>query len=239
MVPALLILGSSTGVGKTAFVGALSLAWRHMGQLLTTRKPFAAGSWDDTDMLGTLGQLEEPRELVTPYFSPGPLVPAPDWANWDLGTVCSKVAACIESVAPQNHVVLVEGIGGVRSPVSDHADLLMVAGKLQLPIVLVTDCELGTLSATLLCLQAAATERVRVLGLILNRFRRSDPVHRHNIGFLRAHASTPDLVVPLPFVPSASTARVVAATSSHLLTSDEGVAERLRVLMALEDRTVT
>ncbi len=236
MVPALLVLGTSTGVGKTAVVGALALSWRHMGQVLTTRKPFAAGSWDDTDMLRTLGQLEEPRELVTPYYSEQPLVPAPGWAAWDLQTVTDKVAACIGSAAPQNHVVIVEGIGGVRSPLSERADFLMVAGRLGLPMLLVSDCELGTLSTTLLCLEAATQERVRVLGVVLNRYRADDAVHRHNLGYLRTHAATPDLVVPLPFVPAASTARVVAATSSHLLSDEEGGAERLRMLMGLMDR---
>jgi len=235
VIPAVLVLGTDTDVGKTAFIGALALAWRHSGQVTTLRKPFAAGSWADTDILRTLGQIEEPRELVTPYFTDQPLVPAPPWRQWTPPEVTARVRETIESAAPENTVLLMEGIGGVRSPLSLSTDFLQVAAALRLPTVLVTACTIGTVSRTLVSLGAARAEGVAVVGLVLNRFDDHDTVCVHSTEVLRGNALCPAVVVTLPALPEATSARVVSAGASYLIARDDDPAEALRVAVGLPD----
>jgi dethiobiotin synthetase len=68
-------------------------------------------------------------------------------------------------------VVLVEGAGGLLSPMSDEDDNSTLAAEFGFPLVVVAINELGTINATLLTLLAARTliPQIPVAGVVLNR----------------------------------------------------------------------
>ena len=67
-------------------------------------------------------------------------------------------------------VLLVEGAGGWFVPL-DHHDFMVadMAAALRLPVIVVTDAELGTLNRTLLTVQAIRQKSLSVVGLVVNR----------------------------------------------------------------------
>ena len=66
-------------------------------------------------------------------------------------------------------VVVVEGAGGVLVPLATKLDMLDVAARLQLPVVLVVGIRLGCLSHALLSAQAISARGIAFAGWIANR----------------------------------------------------------------------
>jgi len=71
----------------------------------------------------------------------------------------------------RSDIVLVEGAGGLLSPMSDKDDNSNLAAEFGFPLVVVAVNELGTINATLLTLLAAKTliPQVPIAGVVLNR----------------------------------------------------------------------
>src|SRR5262249_32930802 len=65
-------------------------------------------------------------------------------------------------------VVVVEGIGGLLTPVAEGATVADLAVRLDYPLVVVARRGLGTLNHTLLTVEAARRRGLRVAGLVLN-----------------------------------------------------------------------
>ena len=64
--------------------------------------------------------------------------------------------------------VLVEGAGGLYSPIAEAALNIDLAIELQLPLLIVIRDELGAISQALLTLEAAKNNNLTVAGVILN-----------------------------------------------------------------------
>jgi len=81
------------------------------------------------------------------------------------------------------HLVLVEGAGGPRSPLSDDGDTVDLAAALDPDaVVLVADAGLGVISAVHLCAEALSGHPLVVA---LNRFDPLDELHALNCAWLR------------------------------------------------------
>lgn len=64
--------------------------------------------------------------------------------------------------------LVVEGAGGVLVPLGEGRTMLDLIRELALPVLVVASTRLGTLNHTLLTLQALRSQRIPVLGVILN-----------------------------------------------------------------------
>jgi dethiobiotin synthetase len=179
----LFITGTGTGVGKT-YVGALvAEALRNAGKRVGVYKPFASGCeiqggklissdavalWEAAGRPGTL-------EQVCPQLFVEPL--APHLAARAAGRqVDSKLLRQgLEFWRATSDVVIVEGAGGLMSPISDedyNADLAVEFG---FPLLVVAANVLGTINATLQTLITISTFRqLRVAGVVLNSPRSVD-----------------------------------------------------------------
>jgi dethiobiotin synthetase len=83
-------------------------------------------------------------------------------------------------------VGVVEGVGGVRSPLADDGDAVDLLGAVGADlVVLVAGAGLGTLNLVRLCGDVLAGWPVVVY---LNRYDPSDDLHRGNRDWLAAHA---------------------------------------------------
>jgi len=95
-------------------------------------------------------------------------------------------------------VLLVEGAGGLMSPLSDEDYNIDLAAELGLPLVIVSSNELGTINATLqtLITAQAIAPQLPIAGVVLNQtmLRPDDASLESNAAELAARCEAPLLV---------------------------------------------
>ncbi len=194
MTNGLFITGTGTGVGKT-YVGALiARELRDSGKRVGVYKPVASGCelrggelhaadaialWDAAGRPGTL-------EAVCPQKFAAPLAPHLA-ARMEGRRVDTKLLRCGLNLWRENSdFVLVEGAGGLMSPLSEEDYNADLAAEFGFPLLVVTANELGAINATLQTLITAACcatggaqheadqkadASLRVAGIVLNSAR--------------------------------------------------------------------
>ena len=187
------VAGTGTGVGKTWVSAELLRAARKVGWSVAARKPaqsFEPGPRTDAEILArATGQKVDdvcPRHRW--YERPV----APFMAADMLGRPRLGLEEMLDEIVwPDNvRLGLVEGVGGVRSPIThDAGDTVNIADAL-LPdlVVLVADAGLGTINAVRTSLPPLARHRVAVY---LNRYDALDDLHPRNAGWLTQWLDVP------------------------------------------------
>ena len=168
------VTGSNTGVGKTTI--AIEIV-RHISQTrdVKVRKPVEANCEireqvfipRDAIALSAACQLQEPLNKVCPYCFE--IEASAEIASADSGeklTLKELVLACKRDV--DESFVLVEGAGGLYSPIAEAALNVDLAIELQLPLLIVIRDELGAISQALLTLEAAKNNNLIVACVVLN-----------------------------------------------------------------------
>ena len=168
------VTGSNTGVGKTTV--AIEIV-RHISKTraVKVRKPVETNCElseqsyipKDAIALSAACQLQEPLNKVCPYCFE--IEARAELASTDSSeklTLEDLVLACKCDV--DENFVLVEGAGGLYSPIAEAALNVDLAIELQLPLLIVVHDELGAISQALLTLEAAKNNNLTVLGVILN-----------------------------------------------------------------------
>jgi dethiobiotin synthetase len=208
-VPAVFVTGTGTEVGKTYLACALIRAFRARGLAVDALKPVVSG-FDETDWAGSdpgrlleaLGRPLTPESLATvsPWRFKAPL--SPDRAARMEGRSVAfdaLVEVCRHGVAVAPGLLVVEGAGGVMSPIGEAATNLDLMAALGAPVVLVAGSYLGTISHTLTALEAFKARGVAVCGVVVNE---TDAA----AGVLEAAASIRRLATP---------ARVIALSGTE------------------------
>lgn len=190
MPDTVLVLGTGTEVGKTWTAARLIEALRERGVHVVARKP--AQSFDPVDagpqdahvLAAATG---ERPEQVCPPARTFALGLAPPMAAGELGLPSFTVGELVADIAappPEADVVLVEGIGGLRSPIAIDGDNLALIELLDpIDIVLVTVARLGAINDAEMARAALAGKPFRIF---LNRFDPDDRAHVLNLEWLRA-----------------------------------------------------
>lgn len=167
------VAGAGTDVGKTHVAAALIRRLRAAGRPVAALKPLVSG-FDETDwaasdpgrLLAALGLPLTPGSLaaLSPWRYRAPL--SPDMAAAREGSeidVQAIIALCQrEMAADVDRPLLIEGVGGVMSPIAPDATNLDWMRALACPVLLVGGSYLGAISHTL-----TAIEVIRAAGLSL------------------------------------------------------------------------
>jgi dethiobiotin synthetase len=175
----LFITGTDTGVGKTYVAALVARELRAAGKRVGVYKPVASGCrlvggdviaddalalWEAAGRPGTLEQVCPQRFLA-------PLAPHRAAAVEGKRVDSRQLRDGLQVWRSQCDIVLVEGAGGLMSPLSDddyNADLALDLG---IPLVVVAANRLGTINATLQTLITAAAygDGLQVAGVVLNQ----------------------------------------------------------------------
>ncbi|MFF5867065.1 dethiobiotin synthase [Pseudomonas sp. NPDC012596] len=177
MSQAYFIAGTDTDVGKTTIAAGLLHAARLQGLSTLGAKPVASGcsatakGLRNADALALIDEssVKLAYEEVNPFaFEPAI---APHVAAREAG-VALEVPALLKAmrhVLDQNaDFTLVEGAGGWRVPLSDHANLSDLAIALKLPVILVVGVRLGCINHALLSAEAIARDGLQLVGWVAN-----------------------------------------------------------------------
>jgi len=171
------VTGSNTGVGKTTV--AIEIV-RHISQTreVKVRKPVETNCEisdqnlipKDAVALSAACQLQEPLNKVCAYcFEVEASAELASTASGEKLTIKDLVLACKQDI--DKSFVLVEGAGGLYSPIAEGALNVDLAVELQMPLIIVALDELGAISQALLTLEAAKINKLTVACVVLNQVR--------------------------------------------------------------------
>lgn len=177
MSQAYFVAGTDTDVGKTTIAAGLLHAAMQSGLSTLAAKPVASGCMvtprglRNSDALALIDEssVKLPYEAVNPFaFEPAI---APHVAAHEAGVVLSVPVlrdAMQQVLAQHADFTLIEGAGGWRVPLSDHANLSDLAIALKLPVILVVGVRLGCINHALLSAEAIARDRLQLAGWVAN-----------------------------------------------------------------------
>ncbi len=219
------ITGTSTEVGKT-FVGvALARALTQRNIKVIPRKPIESGCSKHNGELipqdaAALKQAAEYPGLlsdVCPYRFEPPISPvrAAHLANQVLTTE-QLVNICLQG--SEEGFLLVEGAGGFYSPLAENGLNADLAVALQLPVLLVADDKLGTLSQVLLNVEAIQMRGLPLAGVVLNTMNDNQNDYMDNTADLRERLSCP--IFSNPYIHEGNAQLPDALVESLMLSPD-------------------
>ncbi|MBY0450505.1 MAG: dethiobiotin synthase [Cyanobacteria bacterium] len=185
MKPAYWIAGTDTGVGKTVITGLLAHMFLSAGHPVTVYKPVQTGS-------PSLDEAEDPTSIQT-WLSEDVLagrlrcenrynflIPAtPAVVDTDCVIDPAQILNDIAGYQYSNDmdgsgVLLVEGAGGLRVPITPNLEQLELIRESTLPVILVTRPDLGTINHTLLSVEALQRRQIPVVGVIVSGYQAVD-----------------------------------------------------------------
>src|SRR5262249_41466189 len=157
------ITGVGTGVGKTLVTTILCHQLRDLGRSVSALKPVVSGFVDDDPqsdpalILRSLGISPTKATIasVSPWRFAAPIAPHLAARREGRSVTLEEVARfCSEPASSPASTRLIEGAGGVMSPICEDATCIDLIARLAVPVVLVTGTYLGALSHTLTALTA-------------------------------------------------------------------------------------
>jgi dethiobiotin synthetase len=175
-MPALFVTGTGTDIGKTYVSCALIRALKAKGAVVDAFKPVVSG-FDPKDAAGS-----DPARLAAALGAPGdvfriaprryraPLSPniAARLEGQTLALDDMVIDAVARAAEIRDGLLLVEGAGGVMSPLTDGETNLDMAAALGAPALLVAGSYLGTISHVLTALVALRVAKVRVAAVVMS-----------------------------------------------------------------------
>lgn len=160
----LFVAGAHTEIGKTHVACALIRAARAEGLAADAFKPVVSGisadglaESDPGRLLAALGRplTDETLNAISPWRFAAPLAPPMAAALEGRPLPIEPLAeACRAWLAASSaDFALVEGVGGLMSPIADHATCLDLLAAVEAPVLLVGGAYLGAISHTLTALE--------------------------------------------------------------------------------------
>jgi dethiobiotin synthetase len=168
-MPSLLITSTDTEVGKTFTACALAAYYQTYfpHKKLGIMKLIQCGS-GDRELYTNLFALDQSPSELNPIYFDAPLAPpiAAERAGQsiDLATAWQS----LQTLQQRCDLVLIEGLGGLGTPVTAELTLADIAHEWRLPIVLVVPVKLGSIGQAVANTTLAKQTGVDLRGLILN-----------------------------------------------------------------------
>lgn len=174
---ALFVAGAHTDVGKTHVACALLRAARAQGLSVDALKPVVSGfdfaDWADSDpgrLIAALGLSRSGAALAatSPWIFTAPLAPPMAAALEGRSLATADVAGFCALRRTPADLFLVEGVGGVMSPLASDGTCLDLMRRLALPTLLVGGSYLGAISHTLTALETLRAHALPVLAVVVS-----------------------------------------------------------------------
>ena len=206
------ITGTDTGVGKTIISAALLCALKSTGVDAIYMKPVQTGclkksgrliASDLEFVLSVSGFLptEKERKLMAPCRfrrSCSPHLAAKlERRNISLSRIM-KAFAWLKS---RHEFVIVEGAGGILTPLTRQYSMLNLMKALALPVIVVARPGLGTINHTLLALRELRRAKLNILGIVINYAgdTRKTVMEKDNLKIIERLGNT-RVIAELPFM---------------------------------------
>lgn len=171
------ITGTDTDVGKTYVTAGLAVTLRKMGINVGVMKPFAAGiaqrngfKSEDVEILSNAAQVNDPESLVNPQFFPIPASPYTAYKKLKIKPKISIVLTNFKKLSKLHDLILVEGMGGLMTPILKNYSIASLIKAMKIPTVIVTSSRIGTVNHTLMTCMICKKFKIPIKGIIINNF---------------------------------------------------------------------
>jgi dethiobiotin synthetase len=140
-------------------------------------KPFATGipqktgyKSEDVKILVEASGTKDEENLINPYFFPIPASPYAAANKLKSLIDVSLVLERFEKLQSLHDVMLVEGIGGIMTPILKDYCIADLIKDMNLEALIVTCSRIGTINHTLLTCYACRKYGIKIKGIIINNF---------------------------------------------------------------------
>ncbi len=182
--PIFFITGTDTGVGKTV-LGCLLTRWlRRAGVSVAALKPICSGGREDAVALHTAADAALTLDEVNPWRFRDPLAPMLAARREKRKLTLSRVVAHVRRVRKKFPVVIVEGAGGLLSPLGEDFDARDLIVSLHATPLVVCPNRLGAINQVRLALAALPWHFSKRARIVLTSPRRPDASSRSNPALL-------------------------------------------------------
>ncbi len=193
----LFVSGTDTGCGKTTVALLLASLATARGLRVRVLKPVETGCAphpEDALALARAAGDARPLERICPYRLALPASPDVAAAAEGVQLTPGPIEDAFAEAAHDADLVLVEGAGGLLVPLAPGLDMLGLAERLRLPLLVVARATLGTINHTWLTLHAAQARGRPVAAVAVSHTTRAlSPADRANLERLLAD-------LPVPFL---------------------------------------
>jgi len=197
------VAGTGTAVGKTFVTCAILRYLTNAGRRAIGMKPVAAGAesvdgaMKNTDALALLAHSNpQPRyEDINPWLLEQATSPDIAGRLSGIDITLAPIGDAFGVCAGLADVVLVEGIGGWRVPLSGALQTADLVRYLDLPVILVSGIHLGCINHTLLTAEVIIADGIELLGWVANVIDPSYAFQAESIATLIARMPAPLLGV--------------------------------------------
>ena len=125
--------------------------------------------WEDLERLQSAVGDEFPANRICPQQFHAPLAPPVAAEREGKQVDAALLRSGIDWWRERTEFVVVEGAGGLLSPLSNADTVADVAASIGFPLLIVSRLSLGTINHTLLTLEAARARGLLVAGIVLNQ----------------------------------------------------------------------
>ena len=188
------ITGTDTGVGKTVLAVALTRWLRANGRSAVALKPLASGDRDDALKLEAAQDGALPIDWINPWSFSEPLAPLLAARRDGRLITAGTLIGHLKATGKRGDPVVIEGAGGLLSPLVEGADAPEVIAALRARTVIVARDRLGVINQVRLvwgALPASARRYAQVVLMAEPRGDHSTPTNREllaeYIGLERIH----------------------------------------------------
>lgn len=208
------VVGTDTGVGKTVLTAGLTGWLRDEGRDARAVKPAQTGHPPDDDAGFVAEACGTSAAATCLRFLEPPLAPrvaaAETGVELDYDALLADVRSALDGADPG----LVEGIGGLRVPLTGEREVADLVADLGSPAVVVARSGLGTLNHSALTVEALERRDVPVHAVVLNEYEGASAAERTNPAELARMVDRP--VHPLPPLDLEHPAGAVTGVREHL-----------------------
>lgn len=154
MKPIFFITGTDTGVGKTVLTALLAQFLRERGIRVAAFKPLCSGGRDDARALHAALGGKLTLDEINPWHFRAPIAPTLAAARAGQSVSLARVLTHIRKTGNGFEVTLVEGAGGLLSPLGRNFDSRDLIQALKATPLIVAPNQLGVVNHILLTLEA-------------------------------------------------------------------------------------
>jgi dethiobiotin synthetase len=171
------ITGTDTDVGKTYITAGLAVTLRKMGIDVGIMKPYAAGTpqkkgfkSEDIDILSKAAQVSDPENLMNPQFFKMAASPYTASKNLKVKVKVDSVISNFKKLSKLHSMLLVEGMGGIMTPILKNYFVANLIKEMKIPAVIVTRTRVGTVNHTIMTCKMCEKYKIPIKGIIINNF---------------------------------------------------------------------
>jgi dethiobiotin synthetase len=212
----LFVTGTDTGAGKTVLTAMLLAFLRRGGGRALAMKPFCSGARDDARLLHGLQKECLTLDDINPFYFDRPLAPAAAAGSGGPKVSLTAVLGKIRDLSNRCDFLVVEGVGGLMTPLGPNYTIRDLIRRLNCKTVVVCLNRLGVINHTLLTAEALQNTGIKEFTVVMMGIRKPDISAESNPRMIRQKLPLIP-VICLPYLGNrASTAGAAKKNAKYL-----------------------